>query len=95
MDKDTRKALKKVFVELMKMPQKEFDAELEKHKDGDIANALLGLWKFNCGTYQEGYNAFYDNKNPDDNPYSGNDPKHEDWEAGYIDADIRESGEIS
>ena len=34
-------AIKKVSEELSAMPDKEFFAELEKHKDGDIAKILI------------------------------------------------------
>ena len=44
--------------------------------------------------YDEGYKAFYNNKEPDDNPYPTTNPDNDKWESGYTDADIYESGEI-
>ena len=45
--------------------------------------------------YEEGYQAFYNGKEHDDNPYPPNDPDCEKWENGYWDADMYESGEIN
>lgn len=43
--------------------------------------------------YNEGNEAFYDNKKLDDNPYPTTDPDSDMWESGYIDADSYEFGE--
>lgn len=40
MDKNMLIAIKKVLDEISAMSDEEFRLELEKHKDGDIANAL-------------------------------------------------------
>ena len=46
MDKDTlRDALKRVEKDLATLTDEEFRAELEKHKDGDIAKILLRIWR--------------------------------------------------
>ena len=45
--------------------------------------------------YDEGQKAFYDGKEPEDDPYLGYDElKSEDWFKGYLDADAQESGEF-
>ena len=43
--KTLKKALDVVFKELSKLNDKELEAEIEKHKDGDITNLFLRAWK--------------------------------------------------
>ena len=43
--------------------------------------------------YDEGQKAFRDGKTCQDNPFALNDPDYDKWEDGYMDADIKESGE--
>jgi len=38
---ETKEAIKRVFEKLMALSKEEFYAELEKHKDGDIAQILI------------------------------------------------------
>ena len=49
-----KKIIEKVSKEILNMSEDEFNKELEKHSDGDIAIALLREWKrneenTNCG----------------------------------------------
>jgi hypothetical protein len=47
------------------------------------------------GAYEDGKKAYEDGMMPDNDPYLGYDElKSKDWLKGYLEEDIRESGDI-
>jgi len=47
----TREAINRTYKKLMAMPKKELRALINKHKNGDIARALIELDKFSKSKY--------------------------------------------
>ena len=43
--------------------------------------------------YEEGREAFYRDEEITTNPYDDHDGQYDEWEDGYMEADIYESGE--
>jgi hypothetical protein len=40
--------------------------------------------------YEEGYNAYFQGEDVDDNPYLFETDEYEDWEEGYTDAEYND-----
>lgn len=43
--------------------------------------------------YEEGFNAYFQHKSIDDNPYKYDTDSYEEWEEGYVDAEFNEEYE--